>query len=86
MIHGTQLTLTRKLGARIVVGEDLRRLAPSRRTGNRAALRVLLADQSLIDQQRTAHRSAHHLFLHSTGLSVDARKALTNSRITTRAG
>jgi transposase len=42
--------------ARVVLGEDTARLAQPRRSGDRSALRVLLAARSLMDQQRTASR------------------------------
>ena len=72
--------------ARVVIGEDLRRLAQPRRTGDRAALRVLLAARSLLDQQRTANRNALTALLRSTNLAVDARKPLTDTQVAAIAG
>lgn len=72
--------------ARVVIGEDLRRLAQPRRTGDRASLRVLLAARSPMDQQRTANRNALTALLRSTDLSVDARKPLTDTQIAAIAG
>jgi transposase len=72
--------------ARAVIGEHLDRLAQPRRTGDRAALRVLLAARSLMDQQRTANRNALTALLRSTDLSVDARRPLTDAQIAVIAG
>ncbi|MGU3587225.1 transposase [Rhodococcus sp. C26F] len=72
--------------ARTVIGEHLDRLAQPRRTGPRAALCVLLAARSLMDQQRTANRNALTALFRSTDLSVDARPPLANARIAVIAG
>jgi hypothetical protein len=50
-------------------------------TGPRAALRVLLASRSIIDQHRTANRNALTALLRSADLDVDARKPLSDAHI-----
>lgn len=67
--------------ARSVIREDLDKLAQPRRSGDRTALRVLLAARALIDQQRTANRNALTALVRSIELSVDARKPLTDAQI-----
>ncbi|WP_217585107.1 IS110 family transposase [Microbacterium sp. GbtcB4] len=69
--------------ARSVIREDLDKLAQPRRTGDRTALRVLLAARALVDQQRTANRNALTALVRSIDLSVDARKPLTDAQIAT---
>lgn len=72
--------------ARVVLGEDIAMLAQPRRTGDRSALRVLLAARSLMDQQRTANRNALTALLRSFELGIDARKPITDAQIATIAG
>ena len=67
--------------ARSAIGRDYNTLARPRQTGARAALRVLLASRSIIDQQRTANRNALTALLRSVDLDVDARKPLTDAQI-----
>lgn len=69
--------------ARAVLGHDCATLAKPRSTGARAALRVLLASRSIIDQQRTANRNALTALLRSIDLGIDARTPLTNAQIRT---
>jgi transposase len=73
--------LDAEAAARSVVGRDYDTLARPRRTGPRAALRVLLASRSIIDQQRTANRNALTALLRSVDLGVDARKPITDTQI-----
>ena len=47
--------LDAEAAARTALSTDAEKLAQPRRSGDRAALRVLLASRSLIDQQRTAN-------------------------------
>jgi transposase len=67
--------------ARAVLGRDFDELARPRRAGQRAALRVLLASRSIIDQQRTANRNALTALLRSVDLGIDARKPLTDAQV-----
>lgn len=69
--------------ARSVIREDLDKLAQPRRTGDRTALRVLLAARALVDQQRTVNRNALTALVRSIDLSVDARKPLTDAQMAT---
>ncbi|WP_425554636.1 IS110 family transposase [Kribbella sancticallisti] len=55
---GKSDALDAKAAARTALGRDYNRLARPRRTGRRAALRILLTSRSIIDQQRTANRNA----------------------------
>src|SRR5699024_12115289 len=59
------------------------KLAQPRRSGDRAALRVLLASRSLTDQQRTANKNALTALLRITDVGIDARKPLTDAQIAT---
>ena len=54
-----------------------------RQPGQRAAVRVLLASRSILDQQRTANRNALLALLRSVELGVDARRPLTDAEIRT---
>ena len=80
---GKSDALDAKAAARSVIGLDLERVARPRRTGDRTALRVLLASRSIIDQQRTANRNALTALLRTIDLGVDARRPLTNTQIRT---
>lgn len=73
--------LDAEAAARSAIGRDYDTLARPRQTGPRAALRVLLASRSIIDQQRTANRNALTALLRSVDLDVDARKPLTDTQI-----
>ncbi len=73
--------LDAEAAARSAIGRDYNTLARPRQTGARAALRVLLASRSIIDQQRTANRNALTALLRSVDLDVDARKPLTDAQI-----
>ena len=73
--------LDAEAAARSVIGRDYDTLARPRQTGPRAALRVLLASRSIIDQQRTANRNALTALLRTIDLDVDARKPLTDTQI-----
>lgn len=53
---GKSDALDAEAAARSVLGRDYNKLASPRRTGQRTALRMLLASRSIIDQQRTANR------------------------------
>jgi transposase len=75
--------LDAKAAAQAVLGRDHETLAKPRQTGRRAALRVLLASRSIIDQQRTANRNALTALLRSIDLGIDARKPLTEAQIRT---
>lgn len=69
--------------ARSVLGRDYDHLARPRQAGRRAALRVLLAARAIVDQQRTANRNALNALLRSTGLGIDARKAISDAQVRT---
>ncbi len=69
--------------ARSVIGQDYETLARPRRTGDRAALRVLLASRHLIDRQRTANRNALTALVRSSELEIDARRPLTDAQVKT---
>ncbi len=73
--------LDAEAAARSAIGRDYNTLARPRQAGARAALRVLLASRSIIDQQRTANRNALTALLRSVDLDVDARKPLTDAQI-----
>jgi transposase len=73
--------LDAEAAARAVLGRDYSLLARPRHAGQRAALRVLLASRSIIDQQRTANRNALTALLRSLNLGIDARKPLTDTQI-----
>lgn len=75
--------LDARAAAQAVLGRDYDALAKPRQSGRRAALRVLLASRSIIDQQRTANRNALTALLRSIDLGVDARKPLTEAQIRT---
>jgi transposase len=57
-----------------------------RADGLRAALRVLLTGRRGLDTRRTADRNALNARARTTGLGVDARKALTDAQVTMIAG
>jgi transposase len=57
-----------------------------RADGLRAALRVLLTGRRGRDTRRTADRNALNALARTTGLGVDARKALTDAQVTMIAG
>lgn len=67
--------------ARAALARDYDSLARPRRSGPRAALRVLLASRSIMDQQRTANRNALTALLRSVELDIDARKPLTDDQV-----
>lgn len=78
---GKSDALDAEAAARAVIGRDYDTLARPRQSGPRAALRVLLASRSIIDQQRTANRNALTAMLRSIDLGVDARKPLTDTQV-----
>jgi transposase len=78
---GKSDALDAEAAARSVIGRDYDTLARPRQTGPRAALRILLASRSIIDQQRTANRNALTALLRTVDLGVDARKPLTDPQI-----
>lgn len=78
---GKSDSLDAEAAARSVIGRDYATLARPRQSGPRAALRVLLAARSIIDQQRTANRNALTALLRVIDLGVDARKPLTDTQI-----
>lgn len=78
---GKSDALDAEAAARSVIGRDYDTLARPRQSGRRAALRVLLAARSIIDQQRTANRNALTALLRSVDLGVDARTPLTEAQI-----
>ena len=78
---GKSDTLDAEAAARSVIGRDYDTVARPRQSGPRAALRVLLAARSIIDQQRTANRNALTALLRGVDLGVDARKPLADSQI-----
>ncbi len=78
---GKSDALDAEAAARAVLGRDYDSVARPRQSGPRAALRVLLASRSIIDQQRTANRNALTALLRSIDLEVDARKPLSDSQI-----
>ena len=80
---GKSDALDAEAAARSVIGRDYDTLARPRQTGPRAALRVLLASRSIIDQQRTANRNALTALLRTIDLGIDARKPLTDAQIRT---
>lgn len=75
--------LDAEAAARTALSTDVEKLAHPRRSGDRAALRVLLASRSLTDQQRTANKNALTALLRTTDVGVDARKPLTDAQIAT---
>lgn len=80
---GKSDTLDAEAAARSVLGRDYDQLARPRQSGRRAALRILLASRSIIDQQRTANRNALNALLRSIDLGIDARKAVTDQQVRT---
>jgi transposase len=78
---GKSDTLDAEAAARAVLGRDYDTLAKPRQSGPRAALRVLLASRSIIDQQRTANRNALTALLRTIDLDVDARNPLTDAQV-----
>jgi hypothetical protein len=62
--------------ARQVLHRDVDRLAVPRADGLRSALRVLLTGRRGLDTRRAADRNALNALVRTTGLGVDARKAL----------
>lgn len=78
---GKSDALDAEAAARSVLGRELHKLPRPRRTGDRTALRVLLAARSLLDQQRTANRNALNALARSADLGIDARKALTDTQV-----
>lgn len=78
---GKSDALDAEAAARSVIGRDYDTLARPRQTGPRAALQILLASRSIIDQQRTANRNALTALLRTVDLGVDARKPLTDPQI-----
>lgn len=80
---GKSDVLDAEAAARSVLGRDYNQLARPRQAGKRAALRVLLASRSIIDQQRTANRNALNALLRSIDLGIDARKPLSDQQIRT---
>jgi transposase len=81
--HGKSDTLDAEAAARAVLGREFDRLAKPRQTGQRAALRILLASRSILDQQRTANRNALLALLRNVDLGIDARKPLTDAQVRT---
>lgn len=81
--HGKSDALDAEAAARGVLGRKFDRLAKPRQAGRRAALRVLLASRSILDQQRTANRNALLALLRGVDLGIDARKPLTDAQIRT---
>lgn len=84
--HGKSDALDAEAAARAVLGRQIHHLAKPRQTGRRAALRVLLASRSILDQQRTANRNALLALLRSVDLGIDARRPLTDTQVRTIAG
>ncbi len=78
---GKSDTIDAEAAARSVLGEEVDHLTQPRRTGDREALRVLLAARSLMDQQRTANRNALNALARTTDLGLDARRPLTNAQL-----
>ena len=68
--------------ARQVLHRDVERLAVPRADGLRSALRVLLTGRRGLDTRRTADRNALNALVRTTGLGIDARKALTGAQVT----
>ena len=81
--HGKSDAPDAEAAARGVLGREFDRLAKPRQAGHRAALRVLLASRSILDQQRTANRNALLALLRSVDLGIDARKPLTDAQVRT---
>lgn len=82
---GKSDVLDAEAAARSVLGRDYDQLARPRQAGKRAALGVLLASGSIIDQQRTANRNALNALLRSTDLVLDARRPLSDQQVRTSA-
>ncbi|HCT75661.1 MAG TPA: IS110 family transposase [Micromonosporaceae bacterium] len=80
-LAGKSDAIDAEAAARSVVGQQICRVAQPRATGTRAALRILLASRSLLDQQRTASRNALTALLRTIDLGVDVRKPLTDKQI-----
>lgn len=78
---GKSDALDAEAAARSVLGRAYDTVARPRQTGQRAALRVLLASRSIMDQQRTANRNALTALLRSVDLGIDARKPLTDTQV-----
>ncbi len=57
-VNGKSDVIDAEAAARSVLGQDESRVATPRATGDRTALRILLAARKLMDQQRTASRNA----------------------------
>jgi transposase len=72
--------------ARQVLHRSAESLAVPRADGLRAALRVLLTGRRGLDTRRTADRNALNALVRTSDLGIDARKALTDARITMIAG
>lgn len=82
-VNGKSDVIDAEAAARSVMGRDETRIAAPRSTGDRTALRVLLAQRRLLDQQRTASRNALTALLRTVDLGVDARKPVTDAQIAT---
>lgn len=75
--------LDAEAAARTALSTETEKLAHPRRSGNRAALRMLLVSRSLTDQQRTANKNALTALLRTTDVGIDARQPLTDAQIAT---
>lgn len=79
--NGKSDALDAEAAARSILGREYATLPRPRDTGMRAALRVLLASRSIIDQQRTASRNALTALLRTFDLDIDARKLITDAQL-----
>lgn len=73
--------LDAEAAARSTIGREYQTLARPRQSGQRAALPILLASRSIIDQQRTANRNALTALTRGIDLGIDARKPLSDAQV-----
>lgn len=78
---GKSDSLDAEAAARSVIGRDHELLARPRHSGDRQALRVLLASRHLVDQQRTANRNALTALVRHSDVGLDARRPLSDAQV-----
>ncbi|WP_040797749.1 IS110 family transposase [Nocardia higoensis] len=86
VVDGKTDRIDAEAAARSVLGREESHVAAPRSTGDRTALRILLAARRLLDQQRTASRNALTALLRTIDLGIDARRPITNPTIAAIAG
>jgi transposase len=85
-VHGKSDPADAIEAARSALAADESTLITPRAEGLRSALRVLLVARRAIDTRRTADRNALNALIRTFGLGIDARKALSDTRLQQIAG